>query len=44
MPEDDINVSLMREAIEEAKKSVSEDQGVHPKVGAILTDKEGNVL
>lgn len=44
MPEDGIIRDLMKESIEEAKKSVSEDQGVHPMVGAIIADKDGNIL
>lgn len=35
---------LMIEAIDEAEKSVSEDAGVHPKVGAILADSDGNII
>lgn len=35
---------LMVETINEAKKSVSEDDRVHPKVGAILADSTGNIL
>lgn len=34
----------MREAIEEARKSRSEDNRAHPKVGAILADENGNIL
>lgn len=37
-------IALMREAIEEAKKSRSEDNRPHPKVGAILADEEGKIL
>lgn len=44
MPEDDIIRYLMKESIEEAKKSVSEDQGIHPMVGAIIADKDGKIL
>lgn len=35
---------LMRETIEESKKSKLENQGIHPKVGAILSDEQGNIL
>lgn len=35
---------LMRLGIEEATKAIPEDSGVHPKVGAVLSDSEGNVL
>lgn len=35
---------LMLEAVEEAKKSKSEDEGIHPKVGAILADRDLNIL
>lgn len=44
MSEHAIIQNLMKESIEEAKKSVSEDQGVHPMVGAIIADKDGNIL
>ena len=44
MPDDKVIRCLMSEAIEEAKKSKPEDQGVHPKVGAIVADGEGNIL
>lgn len=36
--------SIMQEVIAEAEKSISEDNRPHPKVGAILTDKAGNIL
>src|SRR5271157_6140672 len=35
---------LMCEAITEAAKSKAEDQGVHPKVGAILADANGAII
>ena len=35
---------LMELSIEEALKSVSEDERVHPKVGAVLCDANGKVL
>lgn len=35
---------LMHEAIQEAGKSVVEDRGVHPKVGAVIADANGNIL
>jgi pyrimidine deaminase RibD-like protein/SAM-dependent methyltransferase len=44
MPNGEVTTLLMRDAIEEAKKSVPEDEGVHPKVGAILADKNGTIL
>jgi pyrimidine deaminase RibD-like protein/SAM-dependent methyltransferase len=44
MAGDDIIRDLMKESIEEAKKSVSEDQGIHPLVGAIIADQDGNIL
>lgn len=34
----------MREAIAEAKKSRSEDNRPHPKVGAVLADRDGKIL
>lgn len=37
-------VELMRIAIDEAKKSVSEDARPHPRVGAVLADASGAVL
>lgn len=40
----EIENALMREAIEEAKKSKSEDHRPHPKVGAILADEAGKIL
>jgi len=44
MPDDQVIARLMQETIDEAKKSKAEDQGVHPKVGAIIADREGNIL
>lgn len=44
MPDDQVITRLMWETINEAKKSKAEDQGVHPKVGAIIADREGNIL
>lgn len=44
MPNHGVISGLMRAAIEEAKQSKSEDQGIHPKVGAILADQNGNIL
>jgi pyrimidine deaminase RibD-like protein/SAM-dependent methyltransferase len=35
---------LMIEALEEAKHSKAEDQGVHPQVGAILADANGEII
>lgn len=35
---------LMRRAIDEAKKSIVEDKGVHPFVGAVLADSNGLVI
>ena len=35
---------LMKKAIEVARMSVVEDRGAHPFVGAVLADKEGNVI
>lgn len=35
---------IMYASIEESKKSINEDEGIHPKVGAILTDMEGNII
>lgn len=35
---------LMQEAVIESKKSISEDRGIHPKVGAILADSDGNII
>jgi len=35
---------IMLESIEESKLSLDEDTGIHPKVGAILTDLNGEVL
>lgn len=43
MPEGQVIERLMRETIDEAKKSKAEDQGVHPKVGAIIADREGKI-
>jgi len=36
--------SLMRLAISEAKKSTAEDKGIHPFVGAVLADGNGQVI
>lgn len=44
MPDDEVISHLMQETIEESKRSQSEDQGVHPKVGAIIADPNGNIL
>jgi len=35
---------LMRLAIDEAKKSIVEDQGVHPYVGAVIAGGDGQVI
>lgn len=35
---------LNNKLIKESKLSISEDSGEHPKVGAILTDLNGNIL
>jgi len=35
---------LMNLAISEAKKSISEDDNVHPKVGAVIVDEFGEVI
>jgi pyrimidine deaminase RibD-like protein/SAM-dependent methyltransferase len=35
---------LMQEAISEATKSRVEDQGIHPKVGALIADADGKIL
>jgi pyrimidine deaminase RibD-like protein/SAM-dependent methyltransferase len=35
---------LMLEAISEAGKSAPEDHGIHPRVGAVLADANGNTL
>ena len=35
---------LFREAINEASRSVHEDNRPHPRVGAILTDFNGRIL
>ena len=37
-------IDLMHAAIEEAKKSVGEDERIHPKVGAVLADTSGKVI
>jgi pyrimidine deaminase RibD-like protein len=37
-------IDLMHAAIEEAKKSVAEDERIHPKVGAVLADTFGKIL
>lgn len=34
---------LMRETVQEALRSVPEDERPHPKVGALLTDADGNI-
>jgi pyrimidine deaminase RibD-like protein/SAM-dependent methyltransferase len=44
MPNEEVIKRLMRETIEEAKRSKAEDEGVHPKVGAIIAGREGNIL
>jgi len=41
---DEMIIRLMQEAIKESRKSESEDRGIHPKVGAIIADAEGNIL
>lgn len=35
---------LMQETINEASRSKPEDQGVHPKVGAIISDRDGKII
>lgn len=35
---------LMLEAIDQAKRSIAEDKGAHPKVGVVLADQDGNIL
>jgi pyrimidine deaminase RibD-like protein/SAM-dependent methyltransferase len=35
---------LMVETINESAQSVSEDHGIHPKVGAVLADENGHIL
>ena len=37
-------LELMDEAIAEARKSVSEDDRIHPKVGAVLAGPDGRIL
>ena len=44
MPKDEMIEGLMRACIEEGKNSKSEDLGVHPRVGAIIADQNGNIL
>jgi diaminohydroxyphosphoribosylaminopyrimidine deaminase/5-amino-6-(5-phosphoribosylamino)uracil reductase len=39
-----IDWNLMSKAIELANKSIPEDQRPHPNVGALLADREGNVV
>jgi len=41
---EDVILSLMRRAIEEAKRSETEDKGIHPMVGAVIADSKGIVL
>jgi pyrimidine deaminase RibD-like protein/ubiquinone/menaquinone biosynthesis C-methylase UbiE len=41
---EDLKKRLMLEAIEESKKSKSEDKGVHPFVGAILVNSNGDII
>lgn len=36
--------SMTRLAVEEAKKSMVEDRGVHPYVGAVIADSDGSVI
>jgi pyrimidine deaminase RibD-like protein/SAM-dependent methyltransferase len=36
--------SLMRDAICEARESTAEDQGIHPKVGALIAKPDGAIL
>ncbi len=44
MPDVNQIAGLMREAINEAKKSATEDEGVHPMVGAVIADQDGKIL
>ncbi len=37
-------IELMRESIALAARSVSEDKGAHPMVGALLADRNGEIL
>lgn len=43
MDEDKL-AEAMLESIKISERSVSEDLGVHPKVGAVLTDSRGNII
>lgn len=44
MSDGELRRQLMEEAIREAEESVPEDLGIHPKVGAVLADREGNII
>ncbi len=44
MMEDHVRQQCMRRAIELARLSKPEDERIHPRVGAVLTDTNGNVL
>ena len=35
---------FMELAITESEKSISEDDNIHPKVGAVIVDEDGRVL
>jgi hypothetical protein len=37
-------IELMRLSIEQASKSIPEDKGIHPSVGAVLADNSGEIL
>lgn len=44
MSSNEVIFGLMQRAIDEAKRSKTEDKGVHPLVGAVIADCEGRVL
>ena len=37
-------LTLMRAAIDEARRSVPEDKNIHPRVGAVISDEYGSVV
>jgi pyrimidine deaminase RibD-like protein len=44
MVSNEMILSLMRKAIEQARRSKKEDKGIHPMVGAVIADSKGKVL
>jgi len=40
----DVITTMIRRSVDEAKKSIVEDRGVHPFVGAVIASKDGRII